>query len=76
LLALTFDDGPDPRGTSAMLDALAAANVKATFFVLGERVERNLALLARVLEEGHEVELHGYEHRAILRPVAGRSKRI
>ena len=62
LLALTFDDGPDPRGTPAVLEALAAADVRATFFVLGERVERNPALLARVLDDGHDVEVHGYEH--------------
>ncbi len=62
MLALTFDDGPDPRGTPAVLDALAAAGVKATFFVLGERVERHPDLVARVRDEGHEVEVHGYAH--------------
>jgi peptidoglycan/xylan/chitin deacetylase (PgdA/CDA1 family) len=62
LLALTFDDGPDPRGTPAVLDALAASNTKATFFVLGERVEQKPALLARILDEGHDVQVHGYEH--------------
>jgi peptidoglycan/xylan/chitin deacetylase (PgdA/CDA1 family) len=62
LLALTFDDGPDPRGTPAVLGALAASGVKATFFVLGERVERNPALLAEILGQGHAVEVHGYEH--------------
>ena len=62
VLALTFDDGPDPRGTPAVLDALEAAGVKATFFVLGERVERHPAILERVIAEGHAVEVHGYEH--------------
>jgi peptidoglycan/xylan/chitin deacetylase (PgdA/CDA1 family) len=62
LLALTFDDGPDPRGTPAVLDALAASNTKATFFVLGERVEQNPALLARIVDEGHDVHVHGYQH--------------
>jgi peptidoglycan-N-acetylglucosamine deacetylase len=62
LLALTFDDGPDPRGTPAVLDALAASGVKATFFVLGERVERNPALLRRMIDAGHDVQVHGYEH--------------
>ena len=45
-----------------MLDALAASGVKATFFVLGERVEQNPALLARAVEEGHAIEVHGYAH--------------
>jgi peptidoglycan/xylan/chitin deacetylase (PgdA/CDA1 family) len=61
-LALTFDDGPDPRGTPAVLDALAAAEVKATFFVLGRCVERHPTLLKRVIGEGHGVEVHGFEH--------------
>jgi peptidoglycan/xylan/chitin deacetylase (PgdA/CDA1 family) len=62
VLALTFDDGPDPRGTPAVLDALRAVGVTATFFVLGERVEAHPALLRRVIEGGHDVELHGYAH--------------
>jgi peptidoglycan/xylan/chitin deacetylase (PgdA/CDA1 family) len=62
LPALTFGDGPDPRWTPAVLDGLAASGVKAAFFVLGERVERNPALLARILDEGHDVQVHGYAH--------------
>jgi len=62
VVALTFDDGPDVRGTADVLDALDASGVKATFFVLGERVEENPGLLQRVLEAGHDVEVHGYEH--------------
>jgi peptidoglycan/xylan/chitin deacetylase (PgdA/CDA1 family) len=62
MLALTFDDGPDPRGTPAVLDALAAADVRATFFVLGRQVERHPALLERVVAAGHAVEVHGFEH--------------
>lgn len=61
-VALTFDDGPDPRGTPAVLEALATAGARATFFVLGERAEREPELLARTLAEGHVVELHGYAH--------------
>jgi peptidoglycan/xylan/chitin deacetylase (PgdA/CDA1 family) len=61
-LALTFDDGPDPRGTPAVLEALATAEVKATFFVLGERAEAYPDLLARTREAGHDVQVHGYAH--------------
>ena len=64
MVSLTFDDGPDPRGTPAVLDALARAGARATFFVLGERVTRAPDLLARMLAEGHAVEVHGYGHRA------------
>jgi peptidoglycan-N-acetylglucosamine deacetylase len=62
LLALTFDDGPDPRGTPVVLDALAAAGVRATFFVLGEQVVRWPELLGEVIAAGHEVEVHGFGH--------------
>jgi peptidoglycan/xylan/chitin deacetylase (PgdA/CDA1 family) len=61
-VALTFDDGPDPRGTPAVLDALARARAAATFFVLGERVEREPELLERVISAGHDVQVHGYAH--------------
>jgi len=62
VVALTFDDGPDPRGTPEVLEALARARALATFFVLGERVELEPALLGRVLEGGHDVQVHGYAH--------------
>ena len=62
MLALTFDDGPDPRGTPAVLDALRAAAATATFFVLGERVQEQPALLGRMIDEGHRVEVHGHRH--------------
>jgi peptidoglycan/xylan/chitin deacetylase (PgdA/CDA1 family) len=62
MLALTFDDGPDPRGTPAVLDALADAGVTATFFVLGRQVEQHPALLERARGEGHAIEVHGFEH--------------
>lgn len=59
---LTFDDGPDPAGTPAVLGALAAAGARATFFLVGEQVERHPELAAAVAERGHEVALHGHRH--------------
>ena len=61
-VALTFDDGPDPRGTPEVLEALARAGAVATFFVLGERVAAEPALLERVIAAGHDVQVHGYAH--------------
>ena len=59
---LTFDDGPDPDGTPAVLDALEAAGVRATFFVVGEQLMRHHALAREALARGHELGLHGFEH--------------
>lgn len=64
-IVLTFDDGPDPEGTPAVLDALAAHGATATFFVLLTRARRHPELVARVLAEGHEVGLHGVDHRPL-----------
>jgi len=61
-IALTFDDGPDPRHTPAVLDALAAANARATFFLVGERAAQHPELVERILAEGHEVAHHTQTH--------------
>ena len=66
-VALTFDDGPHSEGTPAVLNALARAGARATFFVVGEQVVRRPGLLAEVAAAGHEVALHGYQHRLQLR---------
>lgn len=66
-VALTFDDGPHPRGTPAVLDALAAAGARATFFLVGEQVRRSPALAAEIVAAGHAVALHGDRHRLQLR---------
>ena len=66
-VALTFDDGPHPEGTPAVLEVLAQAGARATFFVVGEQVQRRPELVARILGEGHAVALHGYRHRLQLR---------
>ncbi|MFL6505069.1 MAG: polysaccharide deacetylase family protein [Candidatus Udaeobacter sp.] len=61
-VAITFDDGPDPRWTSKVLDILEAANVKATFFVVGVNAERYPGLIRRIVNEGHEIGNHTYYH--------------
>jgi peptidoglycan/xylan/chitin deacetylase (PgdA/CDA1 family) len=62
---LTFDDGPDPVGTEQVLGALAERKATATFFVLVDRAERYRTLLAEVAAEGHEIALHGIDHRRL-----------
>ncbi|WP_337060153.1 polysaccharide deacetylase family protein [Kineococcus sp. G2] len=62
VVALTYDDGPDPEQTPALLDVLAERSVRATFFVLVERAEAHPGIVRRALDEGHEVELHGIDH--------------
>jgi peptidoglycan/xylan/chitin deacetylase (PgdA/CDA1 family) len=66
-VALTFDDGPHPEGTPAVLEALAAAGAEATFFLVGEQVERWPAVVADLAAAGHEVGIHCYRHRSLLR---------
>jgi peptidoglycan/xylan/chitin deacetylase (PgdA/CDA1 family) len=66
-VALTFDDGPHPQGTPAILELLARAGARATFFVVGEQVRRRPQLVAEIIAAGHEVALHGYRHRLQLR---------
>ncbi|MCK9485205.1 MAG: polysaccharide deacetylase family protein [Dehalococcoidia bacterium] len=65
-IALTFDDGPHPPYTEAVLDTLARYGARATFFVMGEQVERNPGLFRRMVDEGHEVANHFYDGRATL----------
>ncbi|MCL2484928.1 MAG: polysaccharide deacetylase family protein [Endomicrobia bacterium] len=60
-IALTFDDGPG-AATEKILEILKDKNVKATFFLLGSRVERKPELAKKVAEEGHEVQSHTYSH--------------
>ncbi len=62
-VALTFDDGPDPVSTPLLLKELDRLGVKATFFMLGSMVEAYPYVAQRVVEEGHEVALHGQWHR-------------
>jgi peptidoglycan/xylan/chitin deacetylase (PgdA/CDA1 family) len=66
-VALTFDDGPHPEGTPAVLEALDTADATATFFLCGEQVERDPALAREIAAGGHAIALHGYRHRNMLR---------
>ena len=66
-VALTFDDGPHPEGTPAVLDELASAGATATFFLIGEQVRAWPALAAEIVAAGHEVGLHGDRHTLLLR---------
>jgi peptidoglycan-N-acetylglucosamine deacetylase len=65
--ALTFDDGPHPRGTPAVLEVLAGEGVRATFFLVGEQVQRNPSLARELVDAGHQVALHCHRHRNLLR---------
>ena len=61
-VALTFDDGPDPVWTPRVLDTLAEAGARATFFVVAPLAGRHPGLLRRMVEEGHEVAFHCDRH--------------
>ncbi len=65
--ALTFDDGPHPQGTPAVLEILARERVNATFFLVGEQVRRDPALAREIVAAGHRVGLHCDRHRNLLR---------
>jgi peptidoglycan/xylan/chitin deacetylase (PgdA/CDA1 family) len=62
-VALTFDDGPSPVATPAVLDRLDRLGLRATFFALGSLAARDPDLVAEVVRRGHQVETHGYDHR-------------
>ena len=66
-IALTFDDGPHPEGTPTILDILDAGGAKATFFLVGEQVERHPAVAAEVAARGHQIAVHCHRHRVQLR---------
>jgi len=66
-VALTFDDGPHPQGTPAVLETLREHGATATFFLAGEQVVRRPALAAEIVAAGHRVELHCHRHRNLLR---------
>lgn len=74
-IALTFDDGPDPESTPRVLDALARLGAPATFFLVGRQAARHPTLVARIVEAGHAIGSHSYDHpdpwTLPLRPLVG-----
>ena len=62
VVALTFDDGPVPAYTDSILAVLAQFDAPATFFMIGSAIQRNPAIAARVLAQGHEIGNHSYSH--------------
>ncbi len=65
-IALTFDDGPDPQFTPRLLEVLRSRQTHATFFLLGSMVASAPSLAAELTAAGHEVGVHGWEHRCVL----------
>jgi peptidoglycan/xylan/chitin deacetylase (PgdA/CDA1 family) len=61
-VALTFDDGPDPVYTTAVLDVLRELDAIATFFMVGARAERNPEIVRRVVDAGHAIGSHSATH--------------
>ncbi|MCY7369869.1 MAG: polysaccharide deacetylase family protein [Polaromonas sp.] len=62
-VAITIDDGPDPRVTPAVLDMLDAGQARATFFCIGKAVEAHPTLAREIVRRGHSIENHSYAHR-------------
>ena len=74
LVALTFDDGPDPVWTPRILDVLKQYQVPATFFVIGENALTERGLLLRELADGHEIGSHTYTHPNLARTSPGETR--
>lgn len=66
VLGLSYDDGPHPRDTERILDVLASRGMSATFFVLSRQARAHPGVVRRIVAEGHELGLHGPDHRRIL----------
>jgi peptidoglycan-N-acetylglucosamine deacetylase len=61
-VAISFDDGPDPKWTPKILDILKSRNVKGAFFMIGAAAEENVGVMKRVVREGHEIGNHTFTH--------------
>lgn len=65
VVTLTFDDGPDEEMTPKVLDVLKGYDIKATFFLVGNRVERNSDIVRRIVAEGHTIGNHTFSHKGV-----------
>ena len=61
-MALTFDDGPSPSNTPRLLEGLSRRGVRATFFLVGSRIEGREDLVRRIRQEGHQIGNHSFGH--------------
>ncbi len=61
-IALTFDDGPDSRSTIKILDILEYYNIPATFFVIGQNIDRHREVIYRAIKNGHQIANHSWTH--------------
>lgn len=75
VIALTFDDGPDPVWTPKVLEVLRRYDVKATFFCIGEKVEKHSLLVKQLMDEGHLVGNHTYYHSSFF-PLQSKKKMV
>lgn len=66
VVSITYDDGPHPEHTPRLLDLLASRGATATFFALARQVRAHPEIARRILAEGHELALHGQDHRSLL----------
>jgi peptidoglycan/xylan/chitin deacetylase (PgdA/CDA1 family) len=66
VVALTFDDGPSPETTPVVLDILKQFKIKATFFLVGEKIEKNPEIARRIISEGHSIGHHTFHHQRMI----------
>ena len=77
MVALTFDDGPDPKTTPQALDILKKYGAKATFFMVGQNIAGNEAIVKRVHNEGHQIGIHTWDHPVLTKlPLESAQKEI
>lgn len=73
VVALTYDDGPEPAVTSSLLDVLKKYDAKACFFCIGQKAEWYPDIVRQIVDEGHQIGNHSYSHEGNF-PLYGKSK--